>query len=372
MKFHKADDIIQVRSVKVMIYGPPGVHKTSFAATASNPWNLDWDDGIRRVNPKFRCDYGVPESWNDAVSTISEVDFSGYDTIVNDTISASQDFLIEHIKRTYQNYKQPDGSLTTKGYGALKTIWKQGLYTTLESLGKDLIFIAHHGEDKIKRGKEEEIFLRPDIVGGTLKDILKKMDLVGYMDWNNGRLAISFSGKDGTYFAKNSANLPDIMYLDETSMAEIIDKFRNAVNADSKQFQAYNKQMEEIYSMLDSSKDAATLNKLVQYCAELTSKNQWIATARVEAKQLINDAAIELKLERDKSGMFIEPQQEQDTHEPLPTFDGQEEYLPEEQPQQAEEEQVPKEAPKEVQTAAKNTTRKTPTLSNGKSTKSKN
>jgi hypothetical protein len=310
MDFHNPEDILEVKAVKVLIYGAPGVRKSTYAMSAANPVVFDWDKGIRRVSAKYRSKYAVPKDWVDAVTTLSNVDFSNFKTIVTDTIGASLDVLTEHIKKTL-GLKQADGSLTTKGYGALKSIWKQGYFNSLESLEMDLVFVAHQSEERVTKGKEETVFLRPDIVGGTLKEVLKTMDLVGYMDYVQGRPTISFSPKDGVFFAKNSAKLPDLIFIDEMSLAQVIERFKQAVNEDSTTYQAYQEQMNTIYTLLDTATDAKTLNNLVRHCVSITESKGWIYSANVEAKELIKEKGVELGLDREKNGFYKEPVEEQ-------------------------------------------------------------
>ena len=298
--------IIEVGNVRVMIYGPPGVGKTTLGFTAEKPLLLDYNNGVRRINPKYRGYYATGlTSWPlvvDAVSELVKRKSHEFKTVVTDTAGNLLEILGENLKATNSKFKQADGSLTQKGWGALSSVFKQSYYLPLWYAGLDVVYIAHSKEDKSK----EEPFSQPDIPGSTMGYLLQEMDLVGYIHIRGGRKCITFTPAEGCY-AKNSAELPDFMYLDEWNLSAIIQAFRTAVNAESSEYIAYMEQMQEINRVLAEAETGEQLNAIVAMCGEITKENAWIYTAATEAKQLIGMRAKELKIEREKGGLYIVP-----------------------------------------------------------------
>ena len=311
MQEFEASDIIEVNAVKVLIYGLPGMRKTTWAMTANRPFLYDWDRGIIRVSAKYRCKYGKPETWLDTVQHLTSRDWADTNTIITDTVGASLDVCAEYIKKAYPKLRQGDGTLTNKAYGTLKQTWQQGYYTFLKGLGVDMVFVAHHREEKTTKGKDEEVFIRPDIQGGTLNTLLREMDLVGFIFMQNSRPCISFTPTEN-FFAKNSAGLPEIIFLDEMSLADVIQAYKDGVNADSEEYRRYLEQVAEVNDKLDLAQDEKGLNLAIETCKKITEAKAWVYSALTECKHAIKSKALELGYEKrdPETGLYlpIEPE----------------------------------------------------------------
>lgn len=295
MQVHEPTEAIEVASVKVLLYGLPGSRKTTFSMTAGNPLLVDADEGIRRVALKYRKRNIRPKTWEDCQNVVNYLE--GVDTIITDTVGSVLDILTEYIKRNNPKLKRSDGALTIQGYGTLANTFRTGYLVPLEQTRKDLVFVAHHKEEKGK--KDDETFLRPDITGQTLGALLRKMDLVGLVHIRDNRPCVTFTPTEA-YFAKNSANLPEWIYLDETPLEEIIQQFKVAVNEDSIEYAAYVEQMAEVSAMIAAATDAASINAVINHCVDLSLKKAWIYSAKAEA-----GGAVKLKAE--ELGLVVQP-----------------------------------------------------------------
>jgi hypothetical protein len=71
-----------------------------------------------------------------------------------------------------------------------------------------VVFIAHEREER--RG--EETFKRPEIGGSSANDLIKELDLVGYMYAVGKERVITFDPAE-YYYAKNTCNLPAAIKL---------------------------------------------------------------------------------------------------------------------------------------------------------------
>lgn len=302
MQIHNPTEIIDVGAVSILLYGLPGSRKTTFAMTANRPLLIDADNGIRRVSAKFRTHNVRPKTWVEMLSILDQ-DLSPFDTLITDTVGSSLDLLAEHLKRTNSKLRRSDGALTIQGFGVLANTFRQGYWNPLEQTGKDLVFIAHHKEEK---GQNEESFLRPDITGQTLGNLIRKMDLVGLIHIRAGRPCVTFTPTE-SYFAKNSAGLPDFLFLEENSLSDIADQFRSAVNADSAEYAAYIEQMTFVTERVNGAVNADDLNAVIVYCAELTKQKAWVFSAYAEAIQAVKLKAEELGLTMGTDKKFTPP-----------------------------------------------------------------
>lgn len=292
MQIHNPNEIIDVGAVNIMLYGLPGSRKTTFAMTATAPLLIDADNGIRRVSAKYRTHNVRPKTWVEMLS-ILDMDLSAFQTIITDTVGSSLDLLAEHLKRTNSKLKRTDGALTIQGFGVLANTFRAGYLAPLEQSRKDLVFIAHHKEEK---GQNEESFLRPDITGQTLGNLIRRMDLVGLVHIRMGRPCVTFTPTE-SYFAKNSAGLPDFIFLDEQRLSDIADQFRSAVNSDSEEYAAYVEQMGAITTQIANATNAEEINNVLAFCSDLTKRKAWVYSARTEAVHAVRLKAEELGLE---------------------------------------------------------------------------
>lgn len=199
----------------MLLYGQPGIRKTSYAFTGNNTLLVDADRGIQRLHPKFRGDYVSVDSWQDIEDLISDDRLKGYDNLAIDTAGRALDLLAaaiikENPKLSYQ------GGLSQQGWGVLKnrfTLW----LTQVEQLKmKGLTFIAHDME----KAKGDDTIMRPDIAGGSMKVLVRVMDLVGYMESQNNISTITFDISD-RFWSKNSCNIPKITDITKTTIDDI-------------------------------------------------------------------------------------------------------------------------------------------------------
>src|SRR5690348_16106448 len=94
LKIHRASDPIAVTQIKMLVYGQPGIGKSSFGFTSDTPLTLDFDDGARRS--AFRQDIVQVSSWDD-VNAITAEDLKPYKTVIIDTVGRALDFIAASI-----------------------------------------------------------------------------------------------------------------------------------------------------------------------------------------------------------------------------------------------------------------------------------
>lgn len=201
LKIVKGSDPIEIKAITVLVYGQAGIGKTSTGFTTKKPLCLDFDRGSHRS--QFRKDTVRIEHWLEVEGLTTE-SLKPYDTIIIDTGGCALDFLTEDIG--YKNPKMKRGdSLTLQGFGELRgrfTSWVK----RLKGLGKDLVFIAHDKEDK----QNDDLYVRPDIVGGSRGELFKISDGVAYMFRRNGETILDFSPRDES-LGKNPAQLAPLI-----------------------------------------------------------------------------------------------------------------------------------------------------------------
>ncbi len=299
--FKKPSELKVTTTVKVLIYGQPGTGKSSLALSAPSPVLLDFDGGVQRVNGAFQCPTLQVESWDEVIEAMQE-DLSEFQTIVIDTAGKMLDYMSAFIIKNDQKMAMRDGSLSLKGYGVRKTMFIKFL-KQCSMLGKNLIFVAHEREDK----DGETRIVRPEIGGSSAGDLIKELDLVGYMQMIGAERTISWSPTE-KFYAKNTCNLEPMQKI-----PTIIDAAGNVTGQNnflSKVFGAYHaylkKQaeisseyealMDVIKENVDAIEDADTANQVAANV--LSFQHVW--DSKMRASLLIADKCRQLGLKFNK------------------------------------------------------------------------
>ena len=196
-------------TLSVLIYGQPGIGKTTFGVSAPDAVLFDYDGGVQRINGAHQVPTLQPTSWEDTNIAIQEIqnEMPEIKTIVIDTVGKMLDYMSAYIIKSDPKMAMRDGSLSLKGYGVRKQMFVNFI-KQLALMGKNVVFIAHEREER--RG--EETFKRPEIGGSSANDLIKELDLVGYMYAVGKERVITFDPAE-YYYAKNTCNLPAAIKL---------------------------------------------------------------------------------------------------------------------------------------------------------------
>ena len=196
-------------TLSVLIYGQPGIGKTTFGVSAPDAVLFDYDGGVQRINGAHQVPTLQPTSWEDTNLALQEIqnEMPEIKTIVIDTVGKMLDYMSAYIIKNDSKMAMRDGSLSLKGYGVRKTMFVNFI-KQLALMGKNVVFIAHEREER--RG--EETFKRPEIGGSSANDLIKELDLVGYMYAVGKERVITFDPAE-YYYAKNTCNLPAAIKL---------------------------------------------------------------------------------------------------------------------------------------------------------------
>ena len=263
LKIIKSNDPIKIEQLVVVVYGSPGLGKSTLGFTADSPILLDFDKGAYRA--AVRGDSVPVESWTD-VTGITAEDLNGYNTVVVDTAGRALDFLTADIIRRNAKLGR-GGALTLQGYGALKSEFTAWL-KMVKLLGKDVVLIAHSSEEK----NGDDLLERLDVQGGSKGEIYKSADAMGRLTLVNGKRVLNFSPTDAA-FGKNPGNLnplsvPDIG-TDQNFLAGVIQTIKDRLNSLTEEQAERQKVINEYLARIKKADTVDNLNLLVGEVVDL-------------------------------------------------------------------------------------------------------
>lgn len=288
MAIIRKSDVFPKRPVIIVIYGTPGVGKTSLFNTSKNPILLDCDRGAdRAIN---RQDTIVATNWKEVLQDEGEI--KNYSTLGIDTAKAVlDDFLMTYV--VDNDYKLKTNKL--KAYGAIGDEFKMFI-NRRRNEGIDIVVIAHAKEDK----DGDNIKLSPDMTGQSKDLLLRIADQVGFLTMVNNKRTITFEPTDKT-IGKNVAKLPTMEIPNETDpafptfMAEIIEKVKESIQRQTEE------QKEALEKIRELSAAIATMETPEQ--AQAISDEIQTLTKMQQAgiKKQFKEKLDELKIKYDKN-----------------------------------------------------------------------
>jgi hypothetical protein len=185
-----------------LIYGPPGVGKTTCAAGAKNAFYADMQYGTKFFKKRGMFpDLTVQQvrKWPEVREVMAKAIRGEYETVIFDALEDLVDALIDELKITCpKNFK--DGSPTPAGWGMIGDNFKRFTVAGRDA-GVNILIIGHSTE----KSDGDKMVLRPKAPGSSGETLVKHLDFEGYFDIIGGERVIHFE-KTENFHAKNRAS----------------------------------------------------------------------------------------------------------------------------------------------------------------------
>lgn len=309
MKLYRATDEIHVQHPTILIYSDPGAGKSTMGYGAEKPLLLDADLGAHRA--KNRRETMQPESWQDIEEIVdlkrdAELKqafgktFADFETVVIDTAGRALDYLATDVISRNGKHGSGGGTLSQQGWGALKGRFVN-FKNALTGQKKNLVFLCHGKEEK----KGEQRIVRPDVQGGSLGELLKSADLIGFLHVVGKDRVIEWSPSD-EWLAK-SPNWPAMKVPDCEKepyfLASIQAKAREDLGKMSEESKAAAQQVVTLLEAIEKTNSVDELNTM------LKNKNEIPTYVRAQIKpSLIRRAETLGAVIDSKAGVFVKQQ----------------------------------------------------------------
>ena len=229
----------ETRPLKIVIYGPEGIGKSTFASQFPDPLFIDTEGGTSNLNiRRIKCN----KSWNELISIVKEI----YDnptickTVVLDTADWSEFLCINAVCEKYRKNNIEDFGFG-KGYVYLLDEYSK-LLTHLDQLievGINVVITAHAKPRKFELPEEQGAFDRYEMkltrqVAPLIKEWCDALFFVNYKIYvvtteNNSKKAqggkrVLYTTHNPTYDAKNRFNLPEELELNFASIQHLFEQ----------------------------------------------------------------------------------------------------------------------------------------------------
>lgn len=250
-KIINQNDAVITETLTTLIYGEPGIGKTSLAFTTENPILLDFDGGVQRAC--YRQTAVRIEKWEDIIDFQKSPELKQLKpkTLIIDTAGTMLDnYLAEYVKRKDPKNMRRGGELSLQGYGSMKDAFYQ-FRNWATSLNCNLIFVAHLTAQE--EGDNTKFI--PKVTGGSYDILRQSCDLIGYTYSNKNQRVIDFNPTD-SHIGKNCAEFP-LLEIPHYNLPEFSTFFQSLID----------KTLDKINNLSESQ--AKALKKIEDYRAEV-------------------------------------------------------------------------------------------------------
>lgn len=286
----------------MIIYGSPGIGKTTLALSAPNPLLIDFDRGISRVNALHRKPTSQCDTYEEVLADLKSPEIADFETIVIDTGGS----LITFLKQWAMDVKkavQKNGEFNSlKGFGYIKAEFQSFTDYIKTTLNKNVIYVFHSEETKDKDGNPQQRLL----CEGAAKNLVwQPCDFGGYLQMIGDKRFICFTPEQ-EFFAKGSHGIGGriaVPTLDDKTPNDFITKLfdiaKKNINADAEASRAQHEQYERVMNTVNEIVNGITNAEEATEAVDEIQKLDHILTSKVEARSLFAQKVDSMRLKWD-------------------------------------------------------------------------
>ena len=288
---------------KGLIYGQVGTWKTTIGASSPNPIFLDFEGGIKRIDPQFRC-ASVQVSSYDEVKQFLNEDLSSFDTIIIDTLGKYLNAVKVWLQKNSPSVR--DGR---KIFGMAKTEFLN-FEASMRALNKNILYLAHSDEQERENGILKTV-IRCE---GSVKNIVQEnLDFIAFLKKEgvgaNVKVIADFAGGDGSW-GKDCLDIGAIEVKPPRSTSNgfikdvICQKYIDKLKVDDEERVKYT----ELKELIETDvRNVFNVTEINSYFKDKLGTHEQIWDSQILEKKLLNFKMKELNLEFDKDKQeFVE------------------------------------------------------------------
>ena len=285
------------KKFSMILYGSPGVAKTTLALSAPRPILFDFDRGVSRVMASHRKPTSMCDVYEEVLKDIHDPMMQDFETVIFDTGGSFITLLKDWAVRQGGKNVTKGGSISQGGYGTVKTEFASITDEVKTVLKKNVIYVFHSVEGMDKDGNPIQRLM---CEGATKNTVWTPCDFGGYVQMLGNQRVICFTPEQ-EFFAKGCHGItgqiaiPTVGPNDKNDfLTRLFDKAKANIAAENEAFAPvkaqYDAVMQEARAIIDSVTDAdtaiAAVASLKALNHALTSQKEASAMLKAKANSL--------------------------------------------------------------------------------------
>lgn len=300
----------------MIIYGSPGIGKTTLALSAPNPLLLDFDHGMARVRAAHRKAASFSATYEEVLKDLNSPEMAEFESIIIDTGGSFITYLKDWAMRTNSAARQKNGDFNSlKGFGIVKQEFQRFTEDIKTRLNKHIIYVFHSEETKDKDGNPQQRLL----CEGAAKNIVwQPCDFGGYLQMIGNQRTISFTPEQeffakGSHGVKGRYNVPllDDDNVPNTFLTQLFSAAKKNIAADAEANKALHEKYDEVMATVNDIVNSITTADEATEASVTLSQLKHNLTSKQEARALLAQkvAALSLKWDSQKKA-YVSVEQE--------------------------------------------------------------
>lgn len=286
------------KKFSMILYGSPGIGKTTLALSAPDPVLIDFDLGMRRVRSQHRKSAIFCDTYEEVLNDLASPDMKSFQTIVVDTGGSFITYLQDWAMRADPKVnRQKNGAISLKGFGAVKQEFTRFTNYVKDTLNKNLIYVFHSIEQTDKDGNTQ---VRLMCEGAAKNIVWTPCDFGGYVQMIGDKRVICFTPEQ-EFFAKGCHGIKGQLVVPELGPADandfitrLFEQAKSNIAAEAAEFAPvraqYEAVMETCRQIVETVVDIDTANRAVKdipnLAHALTSKKEASAMLKTKTDSL--------------------------------------------------------------------------------------
>lgn len=294
------------KKFSMILYGSPGVGKSTLALSAPDPILIDFDRGISRVKAQHRKATIVCDTYEDVLKDMASPEVASCQTIIVDTGGSFVSFLQDWAMRTNPAVnKQKNGAISLKGFGAVKSEFNRFTSYVKDVMNKNVIYVFHSQEQTDKDGNAQQRLM---CEGAAKNTVWTPCDFGGYVQMIGNDRVVCFSPEQ-EFFAKGCHGItgrypvPQLGTTDKNDfLTRMFEQAKANIAAENEAFapqkEQYDTVIAQVKEIIDGVADIESANAAAAQIPTL----EHALTSKKEASALLKAKADALGLKYTKEG----------------------------------------------------------------------